>query len=363
MFEEFTFEYLMKRALSRVSGKVDKRQGSVIYDALAPAMAELCRAYIELDRIIEETFADTASREYLIKRARERGLSPYAATYAAVLAELTGDFKLEGGERFNLDDVNYYYTGEMEEGFYKLRCETAGEAGNNSYGSLIPIDNISGLESAEIVSLFYEGNDEEETEAFRKRYFDSFESQAFGGNIADYKEKMQALNDNQNITDGGGIGGVKVYPVWNGGGTVKLVFTTRGYNAPTDNLRDLVQNEVMPYGEDYNGVGFAPIGHNVTVEGVTEKKIDIYTELTLKDGYSVEDVYGYVENAVEDYLEGLRQTWADEDGLTIRISNIESRILDINGIIDIGGTTINEGTENFILEADEIPVRGNINVN
>ena len=236
MFEKYTFEYLMKSALARVDNDVDKRQGSIIYDALAPACAELCQAYIELDRVMRETFADTASREYLIKRAKERGLEPKEAGFAIILAELKGDFKLEEGARFNLEEVNYYYLGEMVDGLYKLKCETSGEAGNIASGSLIPIDNISGLESAEVKGIFYEGEEEEETEAFRKRYFDSFESQAFGGNIADYKEKMEKLNGDNEITNNGGIGGVKVYPVWNGGGTVKLVFTSKDYNKPTEDL-------------------------------------------------------------------------------------------------------------------------------
>ena len=40
--------------------------------------------------------------------------------------------------------------------------------------------------------------------------FDSMDAQSFGGNVADYKERVNAMN---------GVGGVKVYPVWNGGGT------------------------------------------------------------------------------------------------------------------------------------------------
>ncbi len=363
MFEKYSYEYLMNRALSRVTSNVDKRQGSVIYDALAPACAELCQAYIELDRVITETFADTASREYLIKRAKERGLAPYESTYAVVLADLKGKFKLNGGERFNLEDVNYFYTGETEGDYYKLKCETAGEAGNKSYGRLIPIDSISGLESAEIVDLFYEGENEEDTEAFRKRYFASFEALAFGGNIADYKEKMQKLNENYEISQRGGVGGVKVYPVFNGGGTVRLVFATRGNNKPTNELKELVQTAVMPLEFPYQGVGFAPVGHNVTVKGVTERTINISAELTLKPGYIIDDIKAYAENAVEEYLAQLRAAWADEENIIIRISSIESRILNITGIIDIRNTAINQSEENLSIGTDEIPIRGELIVN
>lgn len=44
MYEEQTFEAIIKRMLDRVSGDVDKREGSVIYDALAPIAFSLAEA-------------------------------------------------------------------------------------------------------------------------------------------------------------------------------------------------------------------------------------------------------------------------------------------------------------------------------
>ena len=76
MFEEYTFETILNSMMARVPNTLDKRQGSIIYNALAPIAVELQNMYINLDVILDETFADTASREYLIRRAQERGLSP-----------------------------------------------------------------------------------------------------------------------------------------------------------------------------------------------------------------------------------------------------------------------------------------------
>lgn len=53
MYETQTFETIMDRCLSRVSSSVDKREGSVIYDALAPACAELATLYTELSNILD----------------------------------------------------------------------------------------------------------------------------------------------------------------------------------------------------------------------------------------------------------------------------------------------------------------------
>ena len=74
MFEENDFDTLMERMLENVSDELDKREGSVIYDAIAPAALELANMYVALDVVMDEVFADTASYYYRRKRyLSERG--------------------------------------------------------------------------------------------------------------------------------------------------------------------------------------------------------------------------------------------------------------------------------------------------
>lgn len=366
MFEEMTFENLMKRALSYVSKDFDKRQGSVIYDALAPFCAELAQMYISLDIFLNETFADTAGRKYLVMRAAERGLSPKEAEYAVVLAEMTGNFELSEGARFNCDELNYFYTGEWEEKdgkrLYRLKCETAGTAGNLTYGTLIPIDNVKGLETAEIYGTAVSGSDAEGTEAFRKRYFDSFESQAFGGNRKDYEEKMLALNNNDDIRSNGGVGGVKLYRTPKGGGTVKVVFANNSFEKPTDRLINLVQTAADPAVNGGDGVGFVPIGHSVEVCGVGEKSVDFDLRVDLEDGYIIDDVMGNIENALGDYLKELRSGWADSENIVVYKFVAGSRALSVGGVKNVADIKLSNSSGDLILGADEIPVRGYVNV-
>ena len=65
-YEDITYDVILQRMLDRVPDNMDKREGSIIYDALAPAAVELQLMYIELDTILTETFADTAQRDYLV---------------------------------------------------------------------------------------------------------------------------------------------------------------------------------------------------------------------------------------------------------------------------------------------------------
>lgn len=352
MYEDITFELILQRMIDRVLAQnpnIDTREGSIIYNALAPAAVELQNMYIQLDTILNESFADTQTRDYLIKRCAERGIIPEPATKAILKGEFNIDVPI--GSRFSLDMLNYIVIEKISDGIFKLECETPGSEGNQQFGTLIPIDYIEGLTSAELTELLIPGEDEEDTESLRERYFNSLESQSFGGNIADYKEKTKQLP---------GVGGVKVYPVWNGGGTVKLVIIDSTYNVPSSTLIDAVQTAVDPIQNQGKGVGFAPIGHVVTVEGVSATTININTNITYQEGWTWADIEPYVHKAIDDYFFELASSWENENNLIVRISQIETRILNIAGVVDIENTTINGQAQNFVLGADNIPVRGEV---
>jgi len=348
MFEEKTFENILDSMLSNVPQDIDKREGSIIYDALAPAAMELANSYINLNLILDETFADTASRFSLIKRCKERGIEPLPSTYAIGKGVFNMDVPLRW--RFSLDDLNFFVTEKIEDNTYKLQCEQSGDIGNVS-GTLVPIDYLEGLQTSELTEIILHGEDEEETEALRGRYFNSLNSQAFGGNVSDYKERVRAIQD---------VGGVKVFPVWNGGGTVKIVFTNRFSEVPESSLVEYVQNELDPIGHQGTGKGIAPIGHIVTVEGTTTESINIETKLTYQTDWSWEDVKPAVTEAINDYFSELNQDWEELNSIVVRISQIETRLLNIEGIIDIEGTKLNALEKNYIVSENSIVTLGTV---
>ena len=63
LFEDRTFENLLASALARVPSALDKREGSLVYNGNAPAMAELAQLYIGLDFVFTATYIATAPRE------------------------------------------------------------------------------------------------------------------------------------------------------------------------------------------------------------------------------------------------------------------------------------------------------------
>lgn len=401
MYEAQTYESILARMLQKalsINSNLDTREGSLVWYGDAPAAVELQNLYIALDTVLNETFADTATRPYLILRAAERGLSPQPASPAILQMAITPTtLFLPLNTRFSIGELNYYVSADRGSGNYELTCETAGEAGNNYTGTVIPIEYVDGLETCKITSVLVPGEDEEDTELFRQRYLNSLNAQAFGGNQIDYIEKVNAIP---------GVGGVKVYRAWNGdlkpanmippkeaeawieglsgvpepvklwldtvyaaaknnmftvGGTVKLVLINSTFTVPSPTLVEQVQTAVDPLQNAGEGVGIAPIGHVVRVEGVQEETVDLGFALYYQRGWSWEDVSGYVTEAINGYFLELAQSWADQDeALVVRISQIESRLLGITGILDIANTTINEKAANHTLALDHIPVLGSL---
>ncbi len=359
MYENMTYETLLAGmlayALERASAweeTLDSREGSMLWYGSAPAAVEAQNIYIMLDTVLNETFADTATRPYLLRRAKERGLVPKPASYAigrAVTTPPEADVPI--GARFSMGDLNFIITEKESPGVYRARCETLGEAGNEGVGRLIPIEYIKGLESAELAEILIPGEEEQATESFRREYLDSFAVQAFGGNIADYKKKVKAQQ---------GVGGVKVYPVWDGGGTVKLVILDSTFGRPTAELVDAVQTAVDPETNHGEGLGLAPIGHTATVEGVSETAVSIETTLAYQDGWTWEDVKPHAA-AVDAYFHELAEAWPEQEGgLVVRVSAVEMRLLACPGVLDVGGTELNGQPKNLTLDENAIPIRGEL---
>lgn len=348
-----TYEEILQRCLDRIPNTIDKRQGSIIYDALAPCCVELAQMYIELSGIYDQVFIDTAVGKALDKLVEQNGVKRKDATYALRKGEFNMVVPVDN--RFS-DGENTYIVIENIVGTNNsiLRCEQAGSVGNGYYGSLTPITYLQGLTKAELTDIIDMGDDIESDEDLRVRYMESVTAPQFGGNVSDYQNKVKSLT---------GVGGCKVIPIWNGGGTVKLIITNSQGGVPTSSLVNDVQEAVDP-NQDQQGLGIAPIGHIVTVEGAAAKKITVSATFTLESGVDPTDIQDSVNNVVDNYFKSLSVNWDKEDNLIARISQLETRLLGVAGVLDITNTKMNNSSSNLSLQSNEIPVRqGDVVIN
>ena len=108
MYEHMTFESLMKEMLSRIPNDLDKREGSVLYNALAPSAVELQNTYIEMDNILDMVFVDTTEGVFLTKKCHERGIERLPATNAICKGEFNIDVPI--GSRVYFVGLQYKFT-------------------------------------------------------------------------------------------------------------------------------------------------------------------------------------------------------------------------------------------------------------
>ena len=80
------------------------------------------------------------------------------------------------------------------------------------------------------------------------------------------------------------------------------------------------------------------------------------TTITFDTGYGWSNLQTAINEAVKGYLLELRKTWAESTHIVVRISQIETRILGVKGVVDVGETKINGVEDNLTLGRYEVPV-------
>ncbi|MGP1411898.1 MAG: baseplate J/gp47 family protein [Peptoanaerobacter stomatis] len=341
---DYTFEEILKNMLDRANESVDKREGSVIYDSLAPASVELKYVYDAIRYLLLQEFAMTAEREYLILKTKEVGLEVFPAKKAVIKAEFKNSdneyIEIEINQRFSIEELNYKVIGRIEKGIYKLECEDVGEKSNPIVPSdMIPIDYITGLGSAKAIEIINRGEDEESTEHLRQRYFIKVREPATSGNIYHYRRWVMEVPN---------VGGVKVFPLWNGNGTVKLAIV----NSKMEVADVALINEVQKYIDSVR-----PIGATVSVVSAKNKDIIVTAKISIIPGASITDITNNFKEKVKEFFK--------ENAFKVNyvsIAKVGNILLDIPNVLDYKELKLNNSFANTQLADEEIALLSDVNL-
>ncbi len=361
-FTAKTYRNLLRTQLDRVPDSLDKREGSLIQTAVGAGAYALEEFYLELDQVQRGAYLQTAVGQDLDYLAVLANVQRYPASPAVRLGVFNVD--VPRGARFSTidgaDSVNFAAGEQVGPGQFQMLCETPGAIGNRYTGPILPITHIQGLTSAEITDILVSGDNTESDDSLRQRAIDALNEQPFGGNVADYRRVVLAID---------GVGGLQVYPVWSGGGTVKLSIMGADWMPASPQLVETVQNIVDPPPDQGLGYGTAPIGATVTVTAPETVTVDVEASLAVGPGYTVGQLQGGVERAVEDYLLSIRKSWdkPDASGLThyscwVYAARLAAAMLSVGGVVNVTGLTINGIEGDLALVEDgqlqQLPIRG-----
>lgn len=356
-YEEQTQAAILERMLDASPPDIDKRQGSVTYDLTAPAAIEIERAYVELDVVLNAGFADTTYGERLDMKAREYGLARKPAVKAVGAVTFSGpDGTVIPADTLlsTSGETPVYFATKAPATIaggsvsVAVEAQTGGANGNVGASAVTAvIGDLAGVLSVTNPSYFEGGVDAESDASLLARYFERARRPATSGNANQYRQWALEVP---------GVSDARVYPIWDGPGTVKVVLLDDDKNAPDSAVVNAAQTYIDPT-MDGRGMGAAPVGAIVTVAGAVEIPINIAVKVTLAPGATTAEVKAQIETGVRAYLRSL----AFADNL-VRITRVANVILDIPPVVDYENLTINGGAGNIAIADGEVAVLGTVTV-
>lgn len=346
MYENQTQDAILQRLLGDVTSGVDTSEGSFTYDVLSPEAIELAQAYLQLGQVLVLAFAQTTNGQYLDYRAGEHGVIRLIATYAAGTVTVIGTigtvipagtiFITNGGVQFATSaDATIPSGGSVN---ISVTAVNAGAAGNVPAGTIttaqVAIVGVTGITNAAPTTG---GTDTESDTALLARLLIKVQLPATSGNANDYKIWATSV---------AGVGDAKVFPLWNGNGTVKVCIIDSNKQPATS---DVVTN-VANYIETVR-----PVGATVTVESATGLNIDVAATLTLGTGYDSIAVTAAITSGITSYLASIafQQNY-------VSYAKIGDIILQTDGVLDYTGLTVNSGTSNIPVTDEQVAITGTI---
>ena len=364
------YDYWLDLMLENVPDDIDQREGSVIYDALAPAAMVMAQQSLTRANIIKQTYIKTAQGQFLDYRAAEHGTGRYAATQTEVKAKfLDSDGNpinnVQIGDQFaSIGETPIFYTVQKinDDLTGELTADDPGTTANSYIGQILPVTSNDSLSWAEITEIVAPARDEETDDHLRDRLLKADDWIAYGGNITDYLAMLNKISE---------IGAGQVYPVWNGAGTVKLVIVDNNLMPASAELVKKVKNIIDPVDNESQGYGLAPIDHQVTVVAPTPLKVNISATVNIDGTHGADIVKAKIKIAVDEYFKLLRQSWNTIDAKTgrgysqtIYRSKILSQIMMVDGVINASVPTLNGSDQDIALVFDnqtsQLPVLGEV---
>lgn len=338
--------------LQEISDDYQKTEGFPTYD-LSRAFALTClELYQKAQEIEDKQDVNKLTGQDLQRFIEQRrNIKKKAATYAVGAIRIIegsgfiniGDlFESDGGVRFEAIESKSVKAGDT----VQIKCLTAGALGNVGANSIVntPV-TLQGIARITNDAPTTDGYDEESDNDFRERYFESLQEPITSGNIYHYKAWAKEIE---------GVGDAKVFPLWAGDNTVKVIIIDSDRIVPSEILVNAVQKYIDP-DITGKGEGAAPVGAYCTVEAAKPLNVNVTASVTLAAGYDLPMVVSEISETVTAYLKSIafKQDY-------VSYAMIADAVLSAQGVLDYNDVTLNGGKEKLTIGAQEVAVLGQV---
>ncbi|AKN34200.1 hypothetical protein Ccar_16480 [Clostridium carboxidivorans P7] len=334
---------ILTRMKDDVTSDVDKSEGSFVNDVLSPTSKESSNRYSKLDDLLNKAFPQYSKGDYLKMHAASRGVPETSANCAAVNETINGTkgtkipantiLQTPGGLKY-LTTVECII-GDDGKVSSPLKAIDVGSKYNVPANTItqLPI-SINGVTSVTNESLATGGTDPETDIELLARLLQRVQNPPSSGNKSDYERWAKEVS---------GVKGVKVIPLWEGPGTVKVICYGENGTPLDSTILSNVKQHIDP--GNGTGEGTAPIGATVTIVTVTNKFINITIQGFQGDNSSIPtNLQAYINNL--------------KPGSTIKLINIQAEITNTIGVEDFTGVKLNGSAANVTTTDEEKPILG-----
>lgn len=339
MYENITPESIESSVLEDIS-LFDTREGSFARTLISPVSYEIWKYYTALEGVPDMIFITEDSGQYIDKKAADFGITRKPGVKASGSITLNGRagtvvpagkvFLTLDGLGFALDEQAVIPAEGTVSG--TITAQDVGEIYNVMAGEISvqqsPLSGLSSFTAGETTG----GADQETDAQLVARYYDYIQKPATSGNVYQYEQWAESVN---------GVGQAKIFPLWAGNGTVKVVISGQDYGVADPETVEACRAYIE---------SVRPIGATVTVESAVSLEIRISAEVKLDSTITVSDIKPQFEKSVSDYL---RNIAFQKDSVVY--NRILFLLLDIDGVQDVTSMTINGGTENIPIGDTQIP--------
>ncbi|MBC3798016.1 baseplate J/gp47 family protein [Acetobacterium tundrae] len=337
----------------------DMTEGSVFWDLTRPTAKEKARMVgFTLTEAIKNMFPMWSYGANLDWKATIRGMNRKAALFATGTVTVTGKAGtvIPSGFIFNTESTygksSVLFkttetavipgTGTGQTVDIHIEAYSAGAIGNVAAGTITMLNtSLKGIASVINASKTKGGSDRESDDSLIQRILDFDQQQgiSFVGSDADYKRWALEVT---------GVGGAEVIPATAGSETVTLVLTDSNGQPGSSDLCTQVYNHIMSPNDRSSRLA----GTNDILSVIAAKSLTITINVTVitEDSRGINDIKNDLYTALLSYY----KTAAAQN--VARINEIGGILIDIKGVADYSGLTLNGSAANVTISTDEIPV-------
>lgn len=337
--------------LGDMKNQNSKIEGSYNYDIAAAGAISIEELYNYMQWWGNQTFITTATEdEFVDLHAQVFGIFRRNNTKASGGATITGKIGMEipkGTIVLSRTGVKYEtitigYVSSKGETDVRIQALEGGIGGNCGIGDIVGFE----LANADIYSITNKeaitgGFDIETNESVVERCKEKILQPAHSGNVNDYIQWAHEVE---------GVGKVDVIPVWNGGGTVKVIISNYDYEPVTPELVQAVKEHI----ESDTG---RPVGADVTVVSYEKFDLDVSCTLRIAQGYKIKDIEDKIKADIRKGIVDESVAYPTREKTTfVSYGKIGSLILNIDGVLDYTELKLNDNEGSIEVEREKIVV-------